>query len=543
MNKKFYLLLLAFIIGFATTMPMKNVEAATTYYGEFISFSYTDGKPVSIAMLDTTDRRVRHNLATNVLYYMNGRNTNASSFKNGLTIRLVKVGNNVTEIHGVENVATSDTPTRNYQVTGIVTKIDPNGMYIQVKPDYDVEQQYYINRNTRFLKNNSVADLSMLYEGDPVKLKMPSQQTTTLVEVEMMNAGTLVEDIYRGKLKASDAYRNTITVEDGQAFENWMFGSSVSSELSTFSFTNETTISAGSLPIRKEDLRYYYDKEVYFVTISQFGREIIQKIVILQDNERTYYDNFKSVNTTYNYLALSSIGNMYYHKGSILIRNGRLVEPNSLTKFGTAFLITDGQTRGSYAHVVNVTNDGFNAPNLANHELYFGELSFVDSPNYLLEVKNAVALSNNYWSSTDDLILSYSNGTSANLNYHSQVISLIPNMDLWEYESYYGYFYVKDGHIQAVHLLDESQEKSSRVFAGTISTVSKSAPTTISIKNVSQWLNGGWIESNAVQNINLTQTLIVKNGKVINANQIKASNRVVLLTTPNLGAQVLLVNE
>lgn len=543
MNIKNFLLFLAFFIGFVLIIPMKNVEAATIYNGEFISFSYTDGKPVSVAMLDANDRRVRHTLATDVLYYMNGRNTTASSFKNGLTIRLVKVGNNVTEIHGVENVATSDNPTKNYQVTGIVTKIDPNGMYIQVKPDYGVEQQYYINRNTRFLKNNSVADLSMLYEGDRVKLKMPSQQASTIVEAEMMNAGVLVENIYRGTLKASDAYRNTITVTNGQAFENWMFGQSQSMDLSTFNFTNETTIYAGTLPIKKEDLRYYLDKEVYFVTISQFSREIIQKIVILQDNERTYYDNFKSVNTTYNYLALSSVGNMYYHKGSILIRNGRLVEPNSLTSFGTAFLITDGQARSNYAHVVNVTNDGLNAPNLASHELYFGELAFVDSPNYLLEVTNAVALSNNYWSTTDDLILSYSNGTSANLNYNSQVMSLIPNMDLWEYESYYGYFYVKDGHVQALHLLDDSQEKTSRVFTGTISTVSAATPTTISIKNVSQWINGGWVESNAIQNINLAQTLIVKNGKVINANQLKSSNRVVLLTTPNLQAQILLVNE
>ena len=541
MNKKFILLLIAFVIGIFSYIPMKNVEAATTYNGEFISFSYSEGKPVSV-VIDSNNRRVRHNIATDVLYFMNGRPTNASSFKSGLTIRLVKVGNQVTEIYGVQNIQ-SNTSSTAYQVNGIVTKIDPYGMYIQVKPDYDVEQQYYINRNTRFIKNSSVADLSMLYEGDRVKMKMPSQQTSTLAEVEIMGAGLLVENIYKGVLKTSDPYRNTITVTNGQPFENWMFGASVSTELSSFTFTNETTIYAGNLPIKKENLRYYYDKEIYFVTTSQFNREIVKKIVILQDNERTYYDDFKSVNTTYNYLSLSSIGNMYYHKGSILIRNGRLIEPNSLTSSGTAYVISDGQTRGNYAHVVNVTNDGLNAPNLASHNLYFGELAFVDSPNYLLEVRNAVVLSNNYWRSTDDLILSYSNGTSAKLNKNSQVMQLVPNMDLWEYESYYGYFYVKDGHVQALHLLDESQEKSSRVLTGSISTVNASTSTTISLKNVSQWYNGGWIESNAVQNINLTQTLIIKNGRVMNANQLKTSDRVVLFTTPNLEAQILLVNE
>ena len=542
MNKKIFLLLIAFVIGISSYIPMENVEAATTYNGEFISFSYSEGNPTSVAVMDSNNRRVRHNLATDVLYFMNGRPTNASSFKNGLTIRLVKVGNQVTEIYGVQNIQSNTSPTA-YQVNGIVTKIDPYGMYIQVKPEYDVEQQYYINRNTRFIKNSSVADLSMLYEGDRVRMKMPSQQTSTLAEVEIMGAGLLVENIYKGTLKTSDQYRNTITVTNGQPFENWMFGTSVSTELSSFTFTNETTIYAGNLPIKKEDLRYYYGKEVYFVTLSQFSKEIVQKIVILQDNERTYYDDFKAVNTTYNYFALSSIGNMYYHKGSILIRNGRLIEPNSLTSFGTAYVISDGQTRGNYAHVVNVTNDGLNAPNLASHDLYFGELAFVDSPNYLLEVKNAVVLSNNYWRSSDDLILSYSNGTSANLNYNSQVIQLVPNMDLWEYESYYGYFYVKDGHVQALHLLDESQEKSSRVLTGSISTINASTSTTISLKNVSQWYNSGWIESNAVQNINLTQTLIVKNGRSINANQLKTSDRVVLLTTQNLEAQILLVND
>ena len=542
MNKKIILLLIAFVIGIFSYIPMKNVEAATTYNGEFISFSYSEGKPISVVVIDSNNRRVRHNIATDVLYVMNGRPTNASSFKSGLTIRLVKEGNQVTEIYGVQNIQ-SNTSSTAYQVNGIVTKIDPYGMYIQVKPDYDVEQQYYINRNTRFIKNSSVADLSMLYEGDRVKMKMPSQQTSTLAEVEIMGAGLLVENIYKGVLKTSDPYRNTITVTNGQPFENWMFGASVSTELSSFTYTNETTIYAGNLPIKKEDLRYYYDKEVYFVTTSQFNREIVKKIVVLQDYERTYYDDFKSVNTTYNYLSLSSIGNMYYHKGSILIRNGRLIEPNSLTSSGTAYVISDGQTRGNYAHVVNVTNDGLNAPNLASHNLYFGELAFVDSPNYLLEVRNAVVLSNNYWRSTDDLILSYSNGTSAKLNKNSQVMQLVPNMDLWEYESHYGYFYVKDGHVQALHLLDDSQEKSSRVLTGSISTVNASTSTTISLKNVSQWYNGGWIESNAVQNINLTQTLIIKNGRVMNANQLKTSDRVVLFTTPNLEAQILLVNE
>jgi hypothetical protein len=521
-----------------------TVNAANTYKGEFISFTYSEnGKPNAVTIIDQNNRRVKHNMASDILYFINGRPTNEKTFKKGMEVSLVKNGNVITELLGIEEI-TGDAPLNDqYQVNGIVTKIDPNGMFITVKPDYLSEQDYYINRNTRFLKNNTVSDLNMLYEGDRVKMKFPTATTSTIYELEIMNAGVLVENIYKATLKSADAYRNTFTVSNAQPFENWMFGASVNNALATFTFTNETSIYAGNMKIKKEEFRNYVNKEFYFATIKQFGKEIVKKIVILQENERTYYDHFKSINTNYNLLTLNTVGNIYYHGGSILIRNGRLVEPTTLTSYGTAFLITDGVTRGNYAHVVNVTNDGFMAPNLANHDLYFGELSFVDTDNYLLELNNAVRLEQNYWKSVDDQIIAFSNGTSANLNYNSQVIKLIPNMDLWEYETLYGYFYVKNGHVQALHLLDPSQEKTSQVLTGTVASVSSSSPTFIQVKNVSQWLNGGWAEALALENVNLAQTLILKNGKVITASQIKASDRVVLLTTNSLETQVLLVNE
>jgi hypothetical protein len=544
-TKKHFLIAIALILACVLVSPTFSVKAATTYKGEFMSFSYDEaGKPNAITIVDSNNRRVKHALSNSVLYYLNGQSTNEKTFKKGMEVALEKTGNTVTKLQGIQDIAMDSPSSVNYQVTGTVTKIDPNGLFITIKPDYGSETQYYINRDTRFFKNNTVADLSMLYEGDKVKLKLPDGTVSTIYEVEMINSGVLVENIYKATLKSANAYNNSVTVSNAQPFENWMFGSNVTSDLSSFTFTNETTIYAGNAKITKNELRNYTDKEFYFATIHQFGKEIIKKIVILQENERTYYDNFSAVNTNYNLLSLAKIGNVYYHDGSILIRNGRLVEPTTLTAFGAAFLVTDGATRSNFAHVVNVTNDGFTAPNLANHELYFGELSFVDTDNYLLEINDAVKLEQNYWKAVDDeVVLAFSNGTAANANYNSQVIKLIPNMDLFEYETYYGYFYVKNGHIQALQILDPSQEKTSRVLTGSVSAIQSTNPAFISIRNVSQWLNGGWNEGLAMQNVNLAQALIIKDGKAISGAQIKTSNRVVLLSTNGLDVHVVLVNE
>lgn len=543
MKNKVLLAVIAVIFLFPSLLLEKQVEAATTYSGEFVSFSYKEGTPVSMIIIDNNGKRVKHNLASSIAYKANGRITNANTIKNGMKVTFNKTGNSVTELSGVLNITTNTMNTASYQLNGIVTKIDPNGMFLTVKPDTASEQSYYINKNTRFLKGSTLADLSMLYEGDRIKMRFTAATTSTISEIEIINAGILIENVYKGTLKTADAYRNTFTASNIQPFEDWLFGTSVSEAMKSFSFTNETSVFAGNQSIKKEELKHYLDKEFYFVTIKQFGKEVVKKVVVLLDFERTYYDSFKSVNTSYSLMNFNRSGNMYYHGGSILIRNGRLIEPTSLTSYGTAHIITDGVTRGSYAHVVNVTNDGFIAPNLANHDLYFGELALVDTDNYLLEINDAVRLTNNYWKAENAPILAFSNGTSANFNYNSQVIKLIPNLDLFEYETYYGYFYVKNGHVQALHLLDPSAEKTSRVLTGTISTVSGTVSTSIGLKNVSQWQNGGWTESGATQNINLTQTMILKNGKAITASQLKPSDRVVLFTTASLNAHILLVNE
>lgn len=543
MNKKLITIVLATILSITFLFQNATVQAETTYNGTFVSFGYDETKPVSVVVIDGNGRQVRHAISANALYYMNGNVTNASSFKNGLTVQMKKDGNDVIEIRGVTNVDTESASATKYQMNGVVTKIDPNGMFVQVKTEFEGEKQFYINTNTKFVKNNTVVDLTMLYEGDKVKVKVPNQQTSTLVELEIMATGVMVENIYKATLKSADAYRNTITVENAQAFENWMFGSNVSTKLSTVNLGTSATLFAGNTSIKKENLNQYVGKEVYFVTVTQFSREVIQRIVVLQDNERTYYDNLKSINTAYNYIQLNSAGNLYYHDGSILIRNGRLIEPTSLTSFGTAFVVTDGINRGNFAHVVNVTNDGFNAPNLSNYDLYFGELSYVDQGQYLLEIDDAVKLTNHYWKSTTDSVFSFSNGTYAVANTASSKIKLIPNMDLMDYETLYGYFYVKNGHVQALQLLQPSQTKTSGVLTGTIANITSNEPAFMSLKNVSQWINGGWVEAGAIENLNLNQTLILKNGKAIDGSQLRTSDRVVALINAQLEVQVILVNE
>lgn len=549
MTKRLSYIVLLLVLFASTLSFSQTAEAAITVYnGTFVSVDYTekeldDGtiqkKLSKITLKNNAGRTTTFNIDDSAKLYINNTLTTINGFKSGMKVQASVNLRKVKELRGTSDVEQGAIPQNSKQKAGVVTKIDPKGMFVAVKVDGGSESTYYVNNNTKVIKSSSSADLSSLYEGDRVKLKFSNTTTSVISEIEIISTGIEIENLYKGTIQTVNSTSNKITVKNAQKYENWTFGTSTNSNLSTFEFTNNTPIYAGNKKISKNDLRDYRTDDVYFVTVDQFGSEVIKKIIVLENYERTYYEDMSAVNTTFKFINLKTAGRMYFHEGTILVRNGRLIEPSTLTQYGTAFVVTDGLTKDNYAQVVNITNDSFSKPNLASQGLYFGELAYVDG--YLAELNDLVKVENNYWKSENDQVLSFSNSTNAEINYQNSTIKIIPNMDLISYETYYGYFYVKDGHIQAIHLLTPSEKMASQVLSGSIESVNAKTQK-INVKNVSQWFNGTWLDSGSLKNIDLKQTLIVKDGKVIEPSSLKATDRVVLFTDTSFDCHVILVD-
>lgn len=549
LKKRIVYILLMILFLASTFSPSQKAEAATAFKGKFKNVTYTetelkDGtierKLNKITLANSAGKTVTFKIDESAVLSINNTLTTIDGFKSGMEVRATVSLRKVKELHGTSAVKQGAIKENSKQQSGIITKIDPNGMYITVKLDgQTTEKIFYVNKNTDFLKGSSAVDLSTLYEGDRVKLKFSSIDTSVASEIEIITSGIEIENLYKASIQYVNTASNKITVKNAQVFENWLFGTINNTSLETFAFTNNTPIYAGNKKITKSDLRNYKTSDVYFVTVNQFGKEIIKKIVVLESYERTYYEPLTAVNTSYEFVNLKTTGRIYFHEGTILVRNGRLIEPSTLTNYGTAFVVTDGVTKDNYAQVVHITNDGFTSPNLAGHELYFGELAYVDG--YLAELNNLVKLENNYWKKTADKVLSFSNSTDVKINYSNSTFRIIPDMDLISYETYYGYYYVKNGHIQAIHLLNPSETKANQVLTGRIHSVDK-INKQIDVKDVSQWFNGLWLNSGSLEDVQLSQTLIIKNGKVIEPSDLKPSDRIVLFTSPTFDCHVILVN-
>ena len=110
---------------------------------------------------------------------------------------------------------------------------------------------------------------------------------------------------------------------------------------------------------------------------------------------------------------------------------------------------------------------------------------------------------------------------------------------------------MKDGHVQAIHLVGNDNLQPTITLAGRIANVNITsegsigvdAIAEIEVKDVSQWDEGAWLDTGRLDRIELNQVLIIKDRKRITVDQLKPNDRVVIFTDNYFDAQVLLVNE
>ncbi|WDV05752.1 hypothetical protein [Lysinibacillus irui] len=552
MKKYSYIIMIILVVGLAFNQPAKAAQLVTGTFVDVTFSEYTkpDGtieqQLSKVTLQNDRGRTVTFNINKNTRLYINNTATTIEGFKMGMEVEAEISLRSVVELRGTSTTATepngpsTGSGSSSKTTAGVVTSIDPNGLFIIVKPDVGEETTYYINKETNYQKGSSATDISALYVGDRVKLNFKNKNTSVVTKVAISETGTLVENLYKGEIQAVNPNANKLTVKNQHAFINWQFGSQTTNDLSTMSFTSKVPIYVGNTKVEKGQLKNYIGSEAYYATVKQFGKEVIEKIVVLKNNERTYYEPMLSVDTDYQLLKLKSAGTLYFHNGTILIRNGRLIEPTGLLAYGTAFVIADGAARDHYAQVVQVTSDSFMSPNLAGHELYYGRLSQADG--YLIEIDDAMKIESNVFKKTEDTVLSVSNSTKAMVDDGNKTYSVMPDIELYLSEGDYGYFYVKEGHVQALHILDNAKPVAPLMLTGKLQSVKSKYPAVINVKSVSQWQNGRWYEAGEMVDMNIDQATIIKAGKVIQPSDLQASDRLVVLSDRFVKAHFILVD-
>lgn len=557
--------MIAITIALAILPIVQKAEAASNTY-TFMKANYNETEDKkgnvtrtlkSVTLKNSAGKTATFNLANTSKYYINSTLTTIDGFKAGMSVTIKVNLGKITEMRGSTNVEGGSIVENSKQVTGVVTQIDPNGLQLRVKVDGSSTKNYSVTNNTEVFKGNSSVDLSTLYVGDRVRLKFATANTSRIAEITIMSTANMVAELYKADLNTVNTNKNTLNVKNAHPLLNWRFGTVKTKTQATFNFTNSTSIYVGNKKISKSQLKKYNNSELYFVTKTQFSKEVIDKIIVLAKNERTFYQPITSVNLGVNTLQLKNSLKLNYHNGSILIRNGRLVEPEGLIALDlaqnlistTAFVLTDGAIKSDYAHIVNITNDGYLAPNLSKYKLYFGRINVADLDVYEVELSDLQRFDNHFWN-TDNSIASfaYSNSTIASELDGTKQFKVIPELDLDLYDNYtnspnpyYGYFFVNDGHIEGIHFVP-IEKLATLTLTGRVSSINFNTKK-ISVVNSSQWnKDGHWSYRFGSLSLDLSKAMVIKDGEVIDISEIKKADHVTAIARSTSEVYVLLVN-
>ncbi len=563
--KKWATVLLAIIIALAMFPTGQQAEAATTYTFVKAQYSETENKDGSVTRTLKSISLQKSNgttgvfqVAANSIYYINNTLTTIAGFKNGMPVTIKLSNGKIKEMRGTTNIEDGSIVSNSKQLSGSVTSVDPNGLQIRVKVDGSSTKTFVVTNNTEVFKDNSSVDISTIYVGDRVRLKFETATTSRVSEIHIISTAVMVEDLYKANLNTVNTTKNTMVVKNAHPLLNWRFGTEDTIAQQTFTLTNNTSIYVGNKKISKSKLINYKNSDLYFVTKKQFSKEVVDKIIVLAKNERTYYQPIEYVSLDVNTISLKNVSKVQYHDGSILIRNGRLVEPEGLIALNTeqtpisttAFVLTDGATKNDYAHIVNITNDGFLAPNLSKYGLYFARIDVADMGAYQLELTDIERFNNHFWKTDkSNAQFAFSNSTVASELDGSSNFKVIPELDLDLYDNYtnspnpyYGYFYEKDGHIQGIHFVP-GEKLATLTLTGRVDDINYNTKK-MSVKNSSQWnKDGSWSFRYGALTLDLSKTMIVKNGKVITINDIKKSDHITAIARSTSDVYVLMVSE
>lgn len=460
------------------------------------------------------------------------------AFKLGMKVEADVQLRRVKTLNGKTDTPSAVIETNGKVIIGVVSTLNRNKKDLSITLDDGRVRNIYLHSDTQLFKNGKLTDIGALYEGDRIKAKFSVYNTNHISELEIMETGIQVAGLYKGTLHRIEPISRKISVRDETKFLNWHWYANAVNSTSSYDYSANTPIYFENQPVPHNQLRKYTNHKVYVATRSKHGKEQVERIIIQKNEERTYYEPLKSFNGNMKQIQLMSAGKFTYHNGSILIRNGRLVEPEALGAYGTAFIAASGPLNNQHANIIHISNDGLNSPNLSDHSIYFGKVSGI--LGYQLRLSSLSELKQNVWTVAPDSDFYFNNETTVVEDYKQGIITRIPQMDLPFKMGQYGYFYIKNNQVIAAHFTPNTT-LTKIVSVGRLAAISPSY-TTMDVRNVSQWMNGAWATQGFINKMDIQQATFIKDGEVIQPKDLRSNDRLFIVADSIVKGRIIIVD-
>lgn len=366
-----------------------------------IMFADTMGNVIKVA--DEYDNKQYLELADTAAVYINGelQDISAIGFDQDAVVRIFN--GKVHEVRISTDVLEED-PNRLVVLTAKVREVSDNGILLLADDKPDTPVMYTIDRFTPIIKDKQSVSSSVLRQGDRVKIEVNSTNDRHITRMEVQGEGVQVEKVYKGDIK-------DIVVESGEIVLSNVYSYGYYDWIRKdgyirYKLNDEIDIYNNDTRISPDRLKDYIGKTIYAVSKKNYGTEELVKAVLKDGYEDSIYKDISDVKWTSRQLTMSDGRALNFNDGSIIIKDGRLLDSLYLEKGSGAFVIQNRSVMGVGSAPL-ISLDSFNG--FSNYYITKGYLHNMGEDYYTVE--NSFRLTNNEWEESGEPTFLLSNET------------------------------------------------------------------------------------------------------------------------------------
>lgn len=528
-------------------------------------------KTDTVSIYDYNDKIVEYPVAQHALVTINGNFARLKDLQMGQDVTMTVQNGYITKI-------VTETFTENPGAITDYGKMRMGSIYYMYTDSilFDLNNgqraQYMVTSATQIIRDGIMTTMRALKEGDQVKLYFNDIYSNKVDRIEVEGIERLISQVYKGKIEDVNATSGTMTLSDPYVLKNTGWAAS-DQYMIDIPYSEKTMIYNNSNQVRPKDFgKLYKDKTAYVVVEENYGTETAVKVTVQNGGELLTYDSIDKIDNTLASMELYNKENYKFNAGTIVVKDGRLIDPGRIRRFDSAYVIGDYYMGNKTANVVKLVT---RAESIFDN-MYVGALYQVDTNSMIF--KNYTKMSGNQWGTVEPNAsrrFYYTTDTGIVNSTVTPAVSIKPadffhkgfseeenkdkNNQGLKYERYYGLF-VTDGKdvIYAINLrqkglvkdqnIDDSTTdetaikgylndtlKATSLTRGTVEAVDTKW-TRIQLTNSNDWSStlSTW-NANAVDTyVKYDNTLILKNNKVIQPSDIKQGDSLYVLRNKEL---------
>lgn len=301
------------------------------------------------------------------------------AYKNHVEARLddIEAGDTVFIRVDSNNLVTSVSGVDNYTVRyGKIISKKLSSIIVEA----DKKQQTYNIDRANVIKDGKLVKYSQLKDGDSVKLLInEAPNMTVLKEITVEGGDKLVSNVYKGTFDYYNSISNTIFMNDPWTLRNGQWVKETNGS-KVIELGNGFTAYFDGQKRALKDLTLLKDNTIYIASEKDYGNDEIAVVASFTDStdKEVPYDDKVYITATNRFVLEKNFVNITYNPGTIVIKDGRLVQGSSVSTDDYAYVMANRDNSGSNSTIVAGVVSIEQRPGTEAVQLYRGRISSID---------------------------------------------------------------------------------------------------------------------------------------------------------------------